>query len=273
MTARGLVAIALGLGAVAAAGVVYAGGKGKKTKDVVDVAPVKDKLVVLMSDTGHYVAIEPKWEQGKTGSSFGRYPISNEHIYFGDEKTMYRQRRHTYSFDNERKYSVRLWDPRENADLDFKNGKWTLSCGKRKTELSDITGQSEANALLDKATFRKPRWKRAAYALARDDRARYYYVDRLQDEYGGAGFRVFVGPKGKLKKQKMVDIARDSEGDIFATKKGSLRLVVSKRESAWISGKSKTDLTYVPVARNMALIYGELGVYQSEELGVPCDHY
>ena len=275
MTARGIRWAAALCGLAAASALADArSDKTKKTdEDVVDILPVREKLIVLASDTGHYFALEPQWEDGKTGTSFGRSPISDEHIYFGDDRTMYRQRRHTLWFDNKKGYSVRLWDPRANTDLALKDGKWSIACGKRRTELTDVTGQQAAEKLIDKATFRRPRWKRAAYALARDDRARYYYVDRLQDEFGGAGFRVFVGPKGKLREQKMVDVARDSEGDIFATKKGSLRLVMGRGESTWIKGKARTDLTYVPVDRNLELIYGELGVYASEELGVPCDHY
>ena len=86
-------------------------------------------------------------------------------------------------------------------------------------------------------------------------------------------FRVHVGPKGGLKLQQMKDIISDSEGQIFSTKKGELRLVVDKGQSpVWIEGaKKKVELRPVPVTENLPLIYNELGVYTGARLGNPCD--
>lgn len=69
----------------------------------------------------------------------------------------------------------------------------------------------------------------------------------------------------------MTDVASDSEGEIFATKTGSLRLILGKKESAWIQGKKTSPLTLIPVEQNYRMIYTELGVYSGAKLGTPCD--
>ena len=115
-------------------------------------------------------------------------------------------------------------------------------------------------------------WRRVAHALSRDDRGVYYYVDRMQDEYGGKGYRLFAGQKGGLKELGLTNIVSDSEGEIFASKKGELRFVQGGGKATWIKGEKKTELVTVPLDMNLALIYGDLGVYEGS-LGTPCDEY
>lgn len=251
-----------------------AGKKKSRTGDIVDISPVRAELLVLESDGGHYFALRPEWKDGESSSGYSRVPADSEHVYFGDDKNLYRLRTWSFSYENRTSYTLWMWDPRARAELEFAGGKWLLKCGDREVELTDVTNRTSSRQLLTKAVFHMPLWKRDAYALARDDSAHYYYVDRLYAN--DAGFRVFSGPKGKLRELKMVDIARDSEGDIFATKEGSLRLVLNKDrniQSSWVAGKRQVALTYVPVVNNLELIYGELGVYTSVALGTPCDHY
>ena len=69
----------------------------------------------------------------------------------------------------------------------------------------------------------------------------------------------------------MTNVVSDSEGDIFSTKTGSLRLILNKNESTWIEGKKQRKLVLVPVEDNARMIYTELGVYTGERLGTPCD--
>ena len=66
-------------------------------------------------------------------------------------------------------------------------------------------------------------------------------------------------------------VAFDTQGDIFSTKTGELRLVSSATEGAWIQGKTRTKLTIVPIEDNHILVYTDLGVYSGEKLGTPCD--
>jgi hypothetical protein len=284
---RGTVALTL-VGAVAIAGSAAAqkikakakppSKRVKKVKataaDEVDVSTFRSELIVLETSGGHNLVIRPEWVDGKTGSSFSRTPSTDDDVFFGDDKTLNRLRLWTTAFEGKSAYRIWFWDPRAKGEIELAAGKWTLRCGDSETELTDVTARSSTKQLLEKASFKKPVWKRQEYALARDDTARYYFVDQSLER--DAGFRIFIGPKGRLREIKMVDIARDSEGDIFATKQGSLRLVLSKGatvESSWVQGKDRTGLTYVPVDLNVGLIYGELGVYASEALGTPCDTY
>jgi hypothetical protein len=117
-------------------------------------------------------------------------------------------------------------------------------------------------------------WTRESLLLARDSRGLYYYVDHLID--GGKGYRVFRGSRGGMKLTRLVNIVEDAQGKIFATKDGRLRLVVDasgKQTAKWISGKTTTELTIVPIGQSQTFIYNELGVYEGEWLGTPCDHY
>lgn len=149
---------------------------------------------------------------------------------------------------------------------------WVLDCEEKETPLQNVEGKERA-AILEKAQFEtEPRWKRAPYFLARDSRGTYYYVDRYRKKFGGGRYQVFVGRKGQLKLSKLKRLVEDSEGTLFSTSKGDLRLVVSAgtRTAVWIKGKKSTPLTSVNVIENRALIFDELGVYYGEKLGFPC---
>ena len=78
------------------------------------------------------------------------------------------------------------------------------------------------------------------------------------------------------------DYITNTEGEIFATRSGSLRYVTDRKNPpTWIVGSKKTTLTVVPIEsvddktgepiNNYQLIYNELGVYLGEKLGNPCD--
>jgi hypothetical protein len=86
---------------------------------------------------------------------------------------------------------------------------------------------------------------------------------------------LYAGPKGNLKLQKMTNVVSDSQGDLFATKTGSLRLVLNREPKSliWIAGKGQSPLVQVPVDFNVnvASIYNDFGVYAGERLGTPCD--
>src|SRR5262249_11383404 len=122
-------------------------------------------------------------------------------------------------------------------------------------------------------TFRKSARTREPYALARDDRGTYYYVDRGATPETKNNFRVYVGKKGGLKLQKMKDVASDSEGEVYSTATGDLRLITSRGapESTWVQGGRPTKLVALPVPNNLTLIYTTLGVYTGQRLGTPCD--
>jgi hypothetical protein len=235
-------------------------GAGAAAEEPVDVAAVKEKLQVLSDGKGHYFALVP-------------FAISDEHFYFGDGKTMWAQRPVSGGKEGTKSWYRAFWEPRATApykaSFEFRDGKHALQCEGRMTAFEPLP-EAERRGFVDGVKFARPRWTHEAYALLRDNRGNYYFVDKVRDPASKA-FRLWAGTKGKMKLQKMVNVVSDSEGDIFATKTGQLRLVVGKSEASWNVGKSLTKLVSLPVEDNLILIYTELGVYAGEPLGTPCD--
>ncbi len=70
----------------------------------------------------------------------------------------------------------------------------------------------------------------------------------------------------------MKDIVSDSEGEIFASRSGRLKLYLGKDGGAeWQSRKRTQKLTRVNVRENLDLIYNRLGVYIGKRHHTPCD--
>jgi hypothetical protein len=223
----------------------------------VDVKPYRDKLVVLRDANGGTYAVVSQRD-------------SDAHVFYGTGTTLYEQVVGGRSF-NEDAWSVEVWAPRV---AQFKNGSvvykqdhtYARFCGDAETPLTELTGDKAKQALA-KATFMSPPLVWRAHLLARDDSGVYYYVDALREKYGGKGYRVFMGKKGALKQLPITDIASDTEGEVFSTKSGDLRLVTSaqddrKRSGAtWIRGEKRTTLVTLDVDANSALIFRDLGIY------------
>jgi hypothetical protein len=228
----------------------------------VDVAGVKDKLEILTDGKQHYVALIPFDDGGWT------------HVYYGDGKTFHALRVIGSGATGRESFDLTFWEPRVKAryqaSLEFRGGKYGVQCDTRKTELTALP-RAEAAALIAGATFRAPLWRFRAFALARDDRGTYYYVDRQREPEDSLSFRLYAGPRGAVKPLKMVNVVSDSEGQIFSTKTGDLRLVLDRHEAAWVKGKARTTLVPLPIEDNAALIYGDLGAYTGQRLGTPCD--
>jgi len=231
-------------------------------EDAIDVSANKGKLKVLTDGKNHYVAIEP------FGSSFEGF------FYSGDGKTFYQQRVSGGGSSGTESFDKIFWDPRRQqpyqGSISFRDKKYDVQCEERHTELKEMPS-SDGVKVVDNAKFYKSRWKRMAYALARDNTGKYYYVDKLREPENNKNFRLWVGPKGTMKLQKMTNVVSDSAGDIFATKTGELRLVLNKNESLWQESEKKVKLISLPIDDNHQMIYSELGVYTGEKLGTPCD--
>jgi len=226
--------------------------------ELVDVAEYKTKLKLVSDGKNHYVAFVP----------FG----SMEQVFYGDGKVFYQLRVHGGGSSGTESFDRNFWDPRiawGGTSFSFRDTKYTLTCRPRETTLTPVASDQE-QALLGKAVFHKPLWKRQAYALARDNLGNYFYVDKLREGEGKA-FRLYSGPKGAMKKLAMTNIVSDAAGDIFATKTGELRLVLNKGDNFWVAGKKQNKLVSLVIEDNASVIYNELGVYAGERLGTPCD--
>jgi hypothetical protein len=156
-----------------------------------------------------------------------------------------------------------------HASLRLADGAWTVECPPRTTALRRVEPEA-ARRMIAEAAWRKPLWKRRSVALARDEAGRYYFVDRLRDEHGGKGLRLFVGKKGRLVEQKLRDAVDDSAGLILESRAGVLHVDFVASTARWRVGKKKTPLTFLPLETNVGLIYADLGVYRTR-IGVPCD--
>lgn len=202
-------------------------------------------------------------------------------ISYGDGKSFYRTRElkafssnnfHDPRFVHSEKTN-RFWrgynlEHIHNIETKHEDKKCVLRCGDRKTELR-LADKNEKATVLKKSIFKPALKVRQPYALARNRKGIYFFVDRGADNR--KDFRVYVGRRGNLKRQKMKDVVSDSEGEIFSTRKGDLRLIVGKDHALWIAKGKKDTLQQIPVHKNLNLIYNKLGVYLGQDYGTPCD--
>jgi hypothetical protein len=245
-------------------------GKGE-TPPPADISAIKDKLTVFADGKQHFIAMVLTTNSDS--------PV----FWSSDGKEFYQLRIFGGGSEGGDEHLKRLdrvfWEPRVNApyqaSFEYKKddaaaASFEVQCSTRKTPLKALPAD-EAKKLVDGGKFYQARWNHRAYALARDNRGKYYYVDRQREPEEAKSFRLWAGPKGAMKPQKMVNVVSDSQGDIFSTRSGELRLILNKQETTWIQGAKPTKLTWVPVEDNHILIYTDLGVYTGEPLGTPCD--
>lgn len=166
---------------------------------------------------------------------------------------------------------LRLWS---RVEVDREAGTCSLLCGERTTEWS-LMSEGEGASLLASAETAPSPVTRRPYALARDRRGTYLYVDTGNTEETSRDFRVYRGPRGALRQLQMRDVASDSEGEVFSTARGDFRLIVEgdRSEAQWIEGRRRQELRPIPVEENLRLIYTELGVYLGQRFELPCDDY
>jgi hypothetical protein len=263
---RALARFASGAAFVAALSLVATTALAKPKKKPVEddsvavTADQKKGFVVLTDGEGSVIVVDKTWN-------------SDQHsVFFGDGKTMYEQRVFGGGADGGAgTWSYSFWSPRVNrASFSLEaGGKYVLECGDQNEDWKKVP-DADARKLLDAAIWKKALWRRQAQFLARDDHGNYYYVDRLRDDFGGKGHRIFAGPKGGMKELPMTNVVADSKGEIYATKRGELRFITATDAASWVNGGTRTELTIVPVEDNVPMIYRDLGVYEGS-LGTPCD--
>lgn len=221
--------------------------------------PDLSKLIVLADGEGRYLATIP----------FDR----DDALFSGDAKALYKQRLHGGGSEGTIAFSKSFWEPRARypaaASLDFRNGKYTLTCGEKATELKRLSA-AETKKFLARAKLYDVRWQRKAYALARDDEGTYFYVDQARQPEDNADFTLYVGNQGQLVGSVPDVLVHDNSGDILRAAGGKLKLSRAG-EAEWIAGPGRTRLQHLPVEDNVRLIYLQLGAYQGLPLGTPCD--
>lgn len=232
---------------------------------LVDVAKIRESMVAYGDNAGHVLVVAvPNYEAEGGGSD----PVA----FYGDGKTMYELAIFAGLRSGDEAEATFL-DQRHFASKQSKvltDDSWKstkVRCGEHTTTLKRL---ADDKALIAKAVFKRTPNDTTAYIIGRDDRGTYYFVDRGRFKDNEQMYRVFTGPRGALKQQKLKNIVHDSGGDIFATSNGDLRLV-SGEQPAWIKGSARTPLKILQVEENVEMIYNDLGVYKGLRLGTPCD--
>jgi hypothetical protein len=219
------------------------------------VALLKLTRTVLQAADGLTVVLDPDVEAAD--------------VYAGRDGLLYRQKAAGRSVTKRE-----VWNGSRYAHLvRTAPGKWLANCPSQKMEFAEVDDKIRKDVLAS-AKLEPRIWRREALALARDDHGIYYFVDKFDPLNGGKGYRVFKGPRGALKLTRLVDIVNDSDGQIFATTKGKLRLVINKgrdMDARWIEGRKERSLTNLSLEKNRELIYGDLGVYAEDQYGSICD--
>jgi hypothetical protein len=225
----------------------------------VDIKPFRDQLIVLQdADGALYVALPGKDSRLFYGAG-------------GKNKNVYEQTVTSRSSDAKAgSWDIAVWAPRvpniQPGSVQRRaDGSYLKWCGNDVQVPLTQLGADKAKLVLDKHNFLSTAMTRIPYLLARDDSGVYYYVDVLRKEYGGKGFRVFIGKKGAMKQKPLTDIASDSAGDIFATKTGDLRIVhdtsEGKNSVQWVKGEKRSALVTLDLDASSQLIFKDLGVY------------
>jgi hypothetical protein len=257
MRARRVIALLLVSGMAAA-------GEPKPT--AVDTKAFRDKLVVL---------------EDAQGGTYIVLPGADSRMWFGTGKTLYEQVVVTRFANGETgAWDVGVWSPRvtnvQPGSVQRRDdGSFRRWCGGDKYLDLKIITADRAKGIIDKAQFLSTALTRRPHLLARDDAGTYYYVDVIREQYGGSGYRVFVGKKGAMKPLALTDVATDSAGEVFSTKAGDVRIVhENPNESAkasvmWIKGEKRTALVQLDTDANSRLIFKDLGIYTF--LGTICD--
>jgi hypothetical protein len=222
------------------------------------------KLAALTDGQGHYVLYE-------------RIEALHGALFYGDGKTFYEQYVHGGGSSGAERWDVMFWEPRYQASgrrggsisMEDSGVRYVVTCGKKETAMKAVPA-AQLKPLLESATLLPLRFTRLPHQLLRDDSGTYYFVDRLREEEH-RDFRVFMGPRGKMKQLPLKDIVDDSKGTIYATTTGNLKLVANTGSYSWVSGKVETKLIDVPIGDNLPLVYLDLGPYAGVQLGTPCD--
>lgn len=245
-----------------------------------DVSKLTDKMTVYHDGQGHYLVV---WSDTVDRRLRRRY-------FYGDGKRFHEMTVFSSNKDRNGDVHVSFKDPRMfEVALTLEQNGVTTRCRRTRDESSNnltrLTPVAAAAAakLLDRARFFKPPFTRTAHALARDAMGVYYYVDHAALVDGvreRRDYHLYIGPPGAMKRQRLVSVADDSVGQVFATRKGALQVRRDRDGNryhtnafAWIKAnrKDRIELTNVPAYLNERVIFETLAVYGAVRFGTHCD--
>jgi len=233
--------------------------------DPADVKAVRELGTVLHDGKNHYLVFP------------GPHPEVGGAMFYGDGKTFYKISSDHSGGDVTREAHWAIFDERRGldgwrSDLMILDGAYSITCRTKDNVIAlPALPPADARKLLAKAAFKLERMDRRPYAMGRDGTT-YYYVDAAAQPKDNSDFRLYVGKRGALKRLKLKNIAKDSEGVVLNAKEGSLRSTNDPETLTWVPKPAKKiELTVLRIVENPDLIFNELGVYNGKRFGVPCD--
>jgi hypothetical protein len=236
-----------------------------------EIGDAKNRLAAVTDGKGHFLL----YDKAK--------PYDSETVFYGDKTAVHRMRVVGGGASGTESFEMSFWDPRHKGGNSSRPSfsmreagkKFEIECSGKTTAVQPVDAEA-LKALVDNVKFLGPIFTRQPDSLLRDDSGKYYFVDRVRtdNDEDRRDYRVFVGARGKMKQMPLKDIVDDSEGKIFSTKNGNLRLIRGPvPQNRWVAGKSSKALTDVPIVDNLPLVYLELGVFAGMRLGTPCDDW
>ncbi len=219
-----------------------------------------ENLVWLTDGKGHLIAVTPF---GGTSSP----------LFAGDDQALFQQRVVGGGSSGTESFELTFWDSRIPSgwqrSFGFRAGKYELQCGDQRIAFTPLEAKRAA-AVSKTAKLHKPRWRRAARALAVSDSGDYYFVDEPRDGDGSKGLRLFVGSKGAMRQALVKDVVAKQGADLFFLQSGEKVRMGAEPQVSKDGQVSKLEA--MEVYDHAKSIYGDLGVY-SEPLGSACDPF
>jgi len=235
--------------------------------------------VVLTDAKGHYIVYDAEDLAREEGGN-------RAFVYVGDRKGLFRYAVRRRTRDSTSGYS-RLELPTKPfgyGEIDLNATPLTLTCpdGEARTLLR-VSGKDRDKVLkLKRAEHERYPWD--FWALGRDLEAHYYYVEKSTRQV--SNYRLYVGERAKMKRQKLIRIADDHEGQLLVTRTGTLQLDPrvagfdpnpnyrsNEVLAHWRPKKGAPEpLTILPQYKGNTshLAYDELGIHLGVAFGDPC---
>ena len=228
--------------------------------------PERRDLTVYTDDRGLYLAAAP-------------FEAGSRRVFAGTAGKLFVQEVLVAGAIGTSAHGFGFWEPRvrspAEAYFEARAGEARIVCGARELPLR-ILSSGEADRILSSATFYAPRWRREPHLLAQDDEGNFFYVDRARagTERGGPDYRLYAGPLGKVARLELAGVADGPDGLVLLTASGKLRVgrgADGTPSVDWLAGGGRRMLRALDPARSGALVYHQLGVYEADRLGTPCD--
>ena len=197
-------------------------------------------------------------------------------VFFGRKGKLYRQEVAARREQDTTGYGVALWEPRApggKALVAIRGEEALVRCGDQDLTLTALPRAQGVKVLVE-ATYYAPPFVRRPVALARDDEGNYFYVDAQREPaLRGPEYHLYAGPKGALARLEIEEVGSEGRNTVLRTGQGRLRLAGEgeRGQADWLADGGRRMLAWLDPARNLPLVFGELGVYGAEPLGTACD--